>query len=618
MSEHPFRVFSDHAQGSSHIAKNLPCQDYSLSTSGESGALAIVADGHGSQSHFRSAFGSEFASEAAAAVLAPYLQADVAELYQSLQDDAELQLRHLEALIKEEWDKRVAAHLAEVPFTETELEPFTETEQQQYRSEAASKAYGTTLLAAFASVLPGGQEFWFCLRIGDGDCLISNSDGIYRRPVPQGAGKMGQYTDSLCSSTAAAKFKHYYGTELPAGIFVFSDGVDDSFKANTLSLPETLIKISNLVPEEGFKEILGRISATGSGDDVAVAGILTGGVLPAPRYSQTMLESLLREAQAESDDLTLILANDRQALAEVDAVERREKINAAIKIKTEKQAHVQERIAELKGQLPEVNTVVQSLYNEPQIEELLPNESSGTSSQRRKLVVFYVVETSGGMYGEKINAVKQAIERTIPTLRDVQYCNFGVEILVSVIEFNSSAKLITPPESVETVCYRDLRAGGGANIGEAFEFLNGMMSRTSHLASASGHFAPIVILINTGEPTDNGRWQPKLERLKNNSWFKVATKVAITIEEDAIRQEPLRMMAAFTGDKEMVLYASDTDALVKLVRLVSDAAARHNSSAGSSPGSFTDSDETNSLEPNTPPWVKEVREQVPNSEIVQS
>jgi hypothetical protein len=53
------------AQGDSHKEKNLPCQDAAFVLALPNCGIAIVADGHGSEKHFRSDTGSRTAVDTA-------------------------------------------------------------------------------------------------------------------------------------------------------------------------------------------------------------------------------------------------------------------------------------------------------------------------------------------------------------------------------------------------------------------------------------------------------------------------------------------------------------------------------------------------------------------------
>ncbi len=83
------------------------------------------------------------------------------------------------------------------------------------------------------------------------------------------------------------------------------------------------------------------------------------------------------------------------------------------------------------------------------------------------------------------------------------------------------------------------------------------------MKSASGSFAPTIILMSDGEPTDN--YQVGLNKLKSNNWFKAGLKFAIAIGDDANKD----VLEEFTGSKEAILTVHNTEALKKIIRMVS-------------------------------------------------
>lgn len=58
-------TFYEQAVGSSHLTSNKPCQDSGLAFSKDGVHIAIVCDGHGSESYVRSDVGSMLAAEVA-------------------------------------------------------------------------------------------------------------------------------------------------------------------------------------------------------------------------------------------------------------------------------------------------------------------------------------------------------------------------------------------------------------------------------------------------------------------------------------------------------------------------------------------------------------------------
>lgn len=82
------------------------------------------------------------------------------------------------------------------------------------------------------------------------------------------------------------------------------------------------------------------------------------------------------------------------------------------------------------------------------------------------------------------------------------------------------------------------------------------------MQAASGSFAPAIILLSDGGPTDD--FQSGLNKLKSNNWFKAAIKIAIAIGDDADKD----VLKDFTGSIEAVFTVHNIDALKQVIRVV--------------------------------------------------
>ena len=190
-----------------------------------------------------------------------------------------------------------------------------------------------------------------------------------------------------------------------------------------------------------------------------------------------------------------------------------------------------------------------------------------TPSPRKIMTLFYVVDTSGSMTGDKIGSVNSAMEEAITVdLPDISTANDDAEIRVAIMQFSSGCSWITPtsgPIGIGDVIWNDLQANGLTDLGAACTELDKKLSRTEFLESQTGAYAPVILLFSDGGPTDN--WEKGLEQLKKNNWFKHAIKIAIAIGEDADKN----VLATFTGTPESVIAVNDKHTLKALIRKVS-------------------------------------------------
>ena len=190
-----------------------------------------------------------------------------------------------------------------------------------------------------------------------------------------------------------------------------------------------------------------------------------------------------------------------------------------------------------------------------------------TPSPRKIMTLFYIVDTSGSMSGDKIGSVNSAMEEAITVdLPDISTANDDAEIRVAIMQFSSGCSWITPssgPIGIGDVIWNDLHVNGLTDLGAACVELDKKLSRNEFLESQTGAYAPVILLFSEGGPTDN--WEKGLEQLKKNNWFKHAIKIAIAIGEDADKT----VLATFTGTPESVIAVNDKHTLKALIRKVS-------------------------------------------------
>lgn len=183
---------------------------------------------------------------------------------------------------------------------------------------------------------------------------------------------------------------------------------------------------------------------------------------------------------------------------------------------------------------------------------------------RRTMVLFFLVDTSGSMYGDKIGKVNTAIDEIVPEIKKISSENADAQIKVAALEFSTGARwMCDHPVEAENFRWTFLEADGLTDLGEACQQLNEKLSRNAFMSEATGSFAPAIFLLSDGGPTDN--YQHGLSKLKENNWFKKAIKVAIAIGDDADKS----VLAEFTGNMEAVITVHSPEALAKWIKFVS-------------------------------------------------
>lgn len=186
---------------------------------------------------------------------------------------------------------------------------------------------------------------------------------------------------------------------------------------------------------------------------------------------------------------------------------------------------------------------------------------------KRVMPIFFLIDTSGSMEGKKIGAVNAAIEELIPDLRHMSESQADSEIKLAVMKFSTGCEWVTPSlmslDSFDD--WEPLEANGLTDLGAAFLELNDKLSKNGFMdrgAASSGFYAPVIILLSDGEPTDD--YMSALKKLQANKWYQAALKIAIAIGEDANREVLKRAIK----NVELLFTVNDIGSLRKIIRFI--------------------------------------------------
>lgn len=254
--------------GSTHIKTNIGCQDNSSHYCSEEFGIAVVSDGHGSEKHFRSAKGAEFASIVAIDAIKELMMYE-----QNFSMNKDKLLLHLEKNIIFKWNIAVRDHYCDNPFTLEEINKLSFVDKANLESNI-EVAYGSTLIAAVLT-----KNYCFGIQIGDGDCTIFDNLGNVINPIPTDKRLQFNITTSLCDKEALKNFRHFWNDKPAVAILVSTDGVRNSFKNETFyfdfckTVIESLNEMINIEAENELEKFLRRLTVSGSGDDVSISTI---------------------------------------------------------------------------------------------------------------------------------------------------------------------------------------------------------------------------------------------------------------------------------------------------------------------------------------------------------
>jgi len=182
----------------------------------------------------------------------------------------------------------------------------------------------------------------------------------------------------------------------------------------------------------------------------------------------------------------------------------------------------------------------------------------------RRLPVYLLLDTSGSMRGEPIEAVKVGVQALVAGLRQDPYALESVHLCV--ITFDRSATVLVPLTGLQEFQMPQLICpdAGPTHLGEALESLCGCVDRDLIRSSPDrkGDWRPLLFIMTDGCPSDLKAYEDWVVKTRQKGF---ATIIACAAGSKA-KEEPLRKVA----DQVVTLDTMDSATFGKFFKFVSD------------------------------------------------
>lgn len=133
----------------------------------------------------------------------------------------------------------------------------------------------------------------------------------------------------------------------------------------------------------------------------------------------------------------------------------------------------------------------------------------------RRLPVYFLLDVSGSMMGQPIEAVRQGVKAVISDLKTEPQAMETAYI--SIITFGSEARQIIPLTEILSFQEPNIEASGTTALGSALSILDNCLENEVKKSTSTqkGDYKPLVVLMTDGEPTDN--WEGPANTIKTKS-----------------------------------------------------------------------------------------------------
>jgi uncharacterized protein YegL len=192
----------------------------------------------------------------------------------------------------------------------------------------------------------------------------------------------------------------------------------------------------------------------------------------------------------------------------------------------------------------------------------------------RRLPVYFLLDTSGSMRGEPIQALNNALSGMINTLRsDAQALD---SLWISIVTYDREVKEVVPLTELVSFQLPEIKCpqSGPTHTGAGLEYIIQQVKKDVITGSPTqkGDWKPLLFVFTDGKPSDLQLYREKISEIKNLNFGAIVGCAAGLKADDVILKE--------LTDNVVHLDTADSSTLKQFFKWVSETIEQGNKSQG--------------------------------------